>query len=174
MTPQESAFALRQQDPKSLVSPKDIENFRQQHKLTAIGLRGKVAATADFLSDKGYWHRSHINPETSELLHMVWFHPESLESFRKCSDAILFDCTFKTNQYNMPMINFVAPTGNNSTLHIGCGLLTGATQDVYEWALKALKDCLLEYRILHELRLVVLDREQVKNLVLIVINSNVS
>ena len=52
------------------------------------------------------------------------------------------------------MINFIA-------LNIGSGLLTGATQDVYEWALTALRDCLSDLDVLHELRLVVLDREQV-------------
>ena len=94
----------------------------------------------------------------------MWFHPQSLETFRKCPDAVLFDCTCKTNQQNIPMISFVAPTGNNSTPHIGCGLLTGATQQVYEWALNALKECLIEYNLFHELRLVVLDWEQVNNL----------
>lgn len=164
MTPQESAYALRQQDPKSLVNYRDIENFRQQNKLYTIGIQGKVTATLDYLKSNRYWHKYHVNPETSELLHLVWLHPQSLETFRKCPDVVLFDCTFKTNQYNIPMINFVAPTGNNSTLHIGCGLLTGATQQVYEWALNALKECLIEYNLLHELRLVVLGREQVNNL----------
>ena len=164
MTPRESACALRQQDPKSLVNYRNIENFWQQNQLHTIGIQGKVTATLDYLKINGYWHIYHVNPETSELLRLVWFHPQSLETFRKCPDAVLFDCTCKTNQQNIPMISFVAPTGNNSTPHIGCGLLTGATQQVYEWALNALKECLIEYNLFHELRLVVLDWEQVNNL----------
>ena len=159
LTPAESASTIWKRDKNNLITPKDISNIRLRHNMDRVGRAGKVQAAFSILKENNYWFR--YLEEEQTLRHLIWIHPKSIELFRKAPDVLLFDCTFKTNQYNLPLMNIVAPSGNNSTIHLGCALIDGAKQIDYEWVLNALKDCLREHGLLYELRVILVDREQV-------------
>ena len=79
LTPKQSALQLRQANPDSLITSRDVENVRQREKLGRLGNCGKVEATVNFLTQEAYWTKSDVEPETGELRHIVWFHPAALE-----------------------------------------------------------------------------------------------
>jgi hypothetical protein len=47
------------------------------------------------------------------------------------SDVILFDCTYKTNRYNRPVLNISVTTGLNTTIHAGVVLMCEGKESDY-------------------------------------------
>ncbi|KAK9740515.1 hypothetical protein RND81_03G041800 [Saponaria officinalis] len=58
-----------------------------------------------------HWHE--INPDTDELTHVFISHPEAVKLSRAYPHVILIDSTYKTNTYNMALVEVVSvtPTG---------------------------------------------------------------
>ena len=50
------------------------------------------------------------------------------------------DCTYKTNQFNMPLLNIMGSTRLNTSFFIGFAFLSGEMDEDYIWALNALKN----------------------------------
>jgi hypothetical protein len=55
-------------------------------------------------------------------------------------DFIIFDSTFRTNCYNMPMAHFVAMTANRRPYTLAVSFLNGESEQNYEWSLRRLQD----------------------------------
>ncbi|KAK9741256.1 hypothetical protein RND81_03G092600 [Saponaria officinalis] len=55
-----------------------------------------------------YWHE--INPETHELTHVFMSHPEAVKLFRAYPHVVLIDSIYKSNSYNMTLVEVVGVT----------------------------------------------------------------
>ena len=65
--------------------------------------------------------------------------PECLQNFSRCPNALLIDCTFKTNKYGMPLLNLVGSNGNNRTTHLGVVLMRRKNEASFCWVFNHLK-----------------------------------
>ncbi|CCE34608.1 uncharacterized protein CPUR_08542 [Claviceps purpurea 20.1] len=70
-----------------------------------------------------------------------------LPLLKPCYEVLLFDCTYKTNKFKMPLLNIVAASAMNSTIQVALCLMTSETQVDYEWALLQLRRLLCDARI---------------------------
>lgn len=61
---------------------------------------------------------------------------------------ILMKCIYKTNRFNMPLLNIIRTSGMNTTLHLAQYYLCGETQADYAWALQFLRRLLQQNEIL--------------------------
>jgi hypothetical protein len=147
LAPRESLTLLWNKYPGFNLTRQDIYNTVQTHQLTSVGKTGKTQAALDFLLERGYWVKTLMDSDNA-VQHMVWFNCTAIELFRRAPDAILFDATYKMNRYNLQLMNFVALSGNNTTIHLGCGILDGTSHVEYAWILQAMKECLAEYGLL--------------------------
>ena len=66
-------------------------------------------------------------------------HPDSLEILRKNHDCMLLDCTYKTNRYNLPLLNIVGCTSQGTTFQIAVMLLKGEKEEDYYHAMQTLR-----------------------------------
>src|SRR5436305_2646290 len=66
-------------------------------------------------------------------------HPRCFEAFKRCPDTLLLDCTFKTNKYNMPLLNLVTSDGNNRTIPLGVALLSAQDEASFYWVMTHLR-----------------------------------
>ena len=57
--------------------------------------------------------------------------------FKRFSTVLIKDCTYKTNRFNMPLLNLVGITNLNTTFEIGMAWLSGETESDYLWACNA-------------------------------------
>ena len=80
----------------------------------------------------------HLDDE-QHLDFLVIASPENLNNFAKCPDALLLDCTFKTNKYNMPLLNLLGSNGNNRTIHLGIALMRRQDDEAFSWVFYRLK-----------------------------------
>ena len=59
-------------------------------------------------------------------------------------EALIIDCTYKTNRYKLPLLDIVGQTNTNSTFHIGFGLLAAEDEFHYSWAIRSMRTLLGE------------------------------
>ncbi|KAK9689679.1 hypothetical protein RND81_09G074700 [Saponaria officinalis] len=85
---------------------------------------------------------SKINPDTHELTHVFMSHPEALKLFRAYPHVVLIDSIYKTNTYNMALVEVVGVTPTGSSFLIACVLLPFESEEVYTWLLRKLMDIL--------------------------------
>lgn len=52
------------------------------------------------------------------------------------------DCTYKTNEFEMPLLNVVGVTGMNTTIHLAHTFMAGQATADYEWRITQLKQVL--------------------------------
>jgi hypothetical protein len=83
------------------------------------------------------------------LTHLFLAHDEAIAIYRDNYDVILMDCTYRTNRFNMPLLNIVGVTGMNTTIHIAQVFLIGEEEPDYRWALQQLWNLQLRKGIPH-------------------------
>ncbi|KAK9672229.1 hypothetical protein RND81_12G086200 [Saponaria officinalis] len=87
-----------------------------------------------------HWHK--INPDTHELTHVFMSHPEAVKLFRAYPHVVLIDSTYKTNTYNMALVEVVGVTPTGSSFLIACVLIPSESEEGYTWLLRKLMDIL--------------------------------
>ena len=80
----------------------------------------------------------HLDDE-QHLDFLIMVAPDNLKYFATCPDALLLDCTFKTNKYNMPLLNLLGSNGNNRTIHLGIALMQKQDTEAFSWVFDNLK-----------------------------------
>ena len=68
-------------------------------------------------------------------------HPTAIKLWKANPDCLLLDCTYKTNRFNMPLLNICGVTGNNKTPQFALCFLSGEKEEDYQWALQQFKNC---------------------------------
>ena len=62
-------------------------------------------------------------------------HPRALEIFKQNLWIVLIDATYKTNKFNLLLVNICGITGNNQVIQLGLVFLLGEKQGDYQWAI---------------------------------------
>jgi hypothetical protein len=70
----------------------------------------------------------------------------------------MLDCIYKTNKFNMPLLNICTMTGSNKVVQVGLCFLASEKEGDYDWAMRILRKIMREYSIKQPLT-VVTDRE---------------
>ena len=87
---------------------------------------------------------------------LFFAHPRSLDLWRAFPHVVLMDATYKTNRYNMPLLEIVGVTSTNLTFCLAFVYMHNETESTYTWALNCLKStmdgCI-------DPRVIVMDRE---------------
>ncbi|KAK9756694.1 hypothetical protein RND81_01G115100 [Saponaria officinalis] len=87
-----------------------------------------------------HWHE--IYPDTHELTHVFMSHPEAVKLFRAYPLVVLIDSTYKTNTYNIALVDVVSVTPAGSSFLIACVLIPSESEEGYTWLLRKLMDIL--------------------------------
>ena len=70
----------------------------------------------------------------------------------------MLDATYKTNKFNMPLLNICAVTRNNLVIQVRLVFLSGEKKADYKWAIEQFKEVMAEIEI-DEPYAIVTDRE---------------
>src|SRR5262249_42862262 len=86
----------------------------------------------------GWWSR--FQTDADGRIRAVFFaHLESVAYFQAYPKVLLLDCTYKTNKYRMPLLDFVGVEASQRSFCVAFAFLTGETEEDYVWALEQLK-----------------------------------
>jgi hypothetical protein len=67
---------------------------------------------------------------------LMWTNGKSRMQYKQFGDAITFDTTYRTNQYDMPFGLFVGVNNNFQSIILGGVLLTNERTEPFEWVFK--------------------------------------
>ncbi|XP_015691387.1 protein FAR1-RELATED SEQUENCE 5-like [Oryza brachyantha] len=73
---------------------------------------------------------------------MFWSHASSQVEYLDFGDAVMFDTTYKTNMYEMPLVMFVGANHNMQSTLFGCALLRDEKIGSFEWLFETYKRCM--------------------------------
>ncbi|KAM4067429.1 MULE transposase [Hirsutella rhossiliensis] len=95
----------------------------------------------DFLYDRldksDFFHRDSRDPQ-GRLTGLFLAPRATFHRWRQHHDVLVLDCTYKTNRFNMPLLNICAATRDNKTFSIASIFLNGETESHYYWAISLL------------------------------------
>ncbi|XP_026450699.1 protein FAR1-RELATED SEQUENCE 5-like [Papaver somniferum] len=110
-----------------------------------------------FLFEEAKYSIAYEKNEEKEVEYLFIANPECVQ-LERCFHQILFMyCTYKTNKYNMPILNFVGKTSTKSTFTVVFCFLKDETKESYMWELKKMK---LLYQEGYTPRVLITDKEQ--------------
>jgi hypothetical protein len=66
-----------------------------------------------------------VLPASSRLDIFFFAHLASIKLLENHLDVLLIDCTYKTNRFNMPLLNICRATGNNMIPQLAVAFLNG-------------------------------------------------
>jgi hypothetical protein len=66
--------------------------------------------------------------EDLRLIELAFFYKKSLELLSQFPEAVVINGTYRTNRFELPMVNLVAPTSTNRTLYFGGAFMRETTE----------------------------------------------
>ncbi|ETP34347.1 hypothetical protein F442_17281 [Phytophthora nicotianae P10297] len=131
-------------DRGSLVIVKDIANTKRAVRRRDLASHTAIEALFVELQKHNFFHKWRFNPETSELTHLIWAHPDTTELFKLHHDVLVADCTYKTDKHRIPLLNIIVVTGANTVLHVAQCWLSGEKEEDFVWAFNMLRLFMIE------------------------------
>jgi histone-lysine N-methyltransferase SETD2 len=148
---------IKDYNPHSLVVPKDIANAIQKFKgATRVG-RTPMQQLEHALVKKGYVYHMRTNPDTNAVEEVFFVHPESYTMWRAFPHVLMIDATYKTNMYEMPLLQVVGVTSTLRTFVVCNAFLSKEREENFLWVLGHIKDMLEDCMLP---RVIVTDRDQ--------------
>ncbi|XP_074299128.1 uncharacterized protein LOC141630162 [Silene latifolia] len=135
------AFTLRFPDQPAPIF-KQIYNENARLSAKDMDMRNSVQYMLHLANEFNYLSEYMVEGEEKALTH-VWFaHPEGVEMLKAWPDVILIDSTYKTNKYDLILVQCVGVTPVRKSILIGYALIKRESSDGYIWVLRRLKSLL--------------------------------
>ncbi|XP_026435530.1 protein FAR1-RELATED SEQUENCE 5-like [Papaver somniferum] len=109
------------------------------------------------LGEKYNYSVFHNEDDDRQIKNLILSHPEFIRLARCSNQVFLMDCTYKTNKYEMPVLNIVGQTSTNSPFSVAFCFLENELEESYVWALEQVK---LFYVEGYTPKVIVTDKEQ--------------
>ncbi|CAI6087904.1 unnamed protein product [Clonostachys chloroleuca] len=121
------------------IFPRDISNLITQYHQRQLNGLSPLEYLYRRIKKDGFIFRDRYNPY-SRLTSLLIAPIAGLELLKLHPDVLLLDCTYKTNRFNMPLLNIYSITGTNKTFTVASVFLNNE-------ALSALLDIIESYDI---------------------------
>ena len=104
-------------NPYCSIAERDIYNQHQSAMRLRLNGKTRTQYLLDMLQSDEY-EKDYLKDTDNRLTHLFFAHDKVLQIFKANPDAILLDCTYKTNEFDLPLLNMVGVTGMNTTIHL--------------------------------------------------------
>ncbi|KAM4061452.1 MULE transposase [Hirsutella rhossiliensis] len=131
---------LSHEDPDLAgITGQHVRNAIASYRLQELTGRTPIQFLYDQLNTSDFFFRDTRDQEGR--LTGLFISPRSgIELWRQYANILLLDCTYKTNRFNMPLLNVCGSTAERKTFSVASIFLNGEAEPQYRWALQ----CLLE------------------------------
>lgn len=103
------------------------------------GLGTEIQQLLKLLDDDHYVSRYKSCEDEVTIQDIYWTRPDSIKLFKTFPIMLIFDSTYKTNKYRLPILKFVSVTSTKMTFSGGLAFLESKKEDNVTWALEACK-----------------------------------
>ena len=126
---------------------KDVTNLLAKHRREELAGRTPIQWLYDTLrSSTEYWWKEKRD-EAGRVQSLFLVPRTGIELIQLHPFILKFDCTYKTNRFNMPLLNICGASATKSAPSLGCCFLSSETKASYAWTLRQLCDLMQEEQI---------------------------
>lgn len=126
---------LIEKNEKVLIIAKDLYNLKAKSVEDELSGLSWVDCLLKNLQSGNYY--SNFQKDNVGRIDRLFFsHRISVGLIRQYGDVFLMDSTYKTNKFNMPLLNIVGITGCNTTFYAAFAFLRKEEESDYSWALE--------------------------------------
>ncbi|KAK9242958.1 hypothetical protein V1506DRAFT_545859 [Lipomyces tetrasporus] len=115
----ETVRTLRQLDPSTSVTRRDIHNLRADIKRKELAGLSPIQALLFQLDEDSDYISFNKRDENQRVIRLLFMHKSSIEMLRWHSQVLIMDSTYKTNWFRLPLFNIVGMTSTNRTFTVG-------------------------------------------------------
>lgn len=129
---------MRRNFPDMVMTEQDVWNFKKKQRKNLFEGR---TATQQFIHelqqdpDVEVVVKFRENERDGPIEGVFWAYKWSLAMWRDNNEVMSVDNTYKTNRFNLPLMQFNGVTGLHTTFNIGFALLKDEKTESFEWAL---------------------------------------
>ncbi|KAL2888806.1 putative Mutator-like element transposase [Ceratocystis lukuohia] len=123
----------------SLATRQDIYNRMADIRRDSRQGESPIHALTNQLDKEGFWSRVQYGSD-NHVTAIFFAHRDSLAYLRAYPEVLLLDCMYKTNKYNMPLLDMIGVDATSRSFCIAFAFLSGETEEDYTWALQQLKE----------------------------------
>jgi zinc finger SWIM domain-containing protein 3 len=119
---------------------RDLYNFCHRNKLQMLSVGDAQTIMNYLIAQKhrdAYFYFDHKRDGGGHMTGVLWCDFQSQMDYRAFGDVIVFDGTYKTNKYNLPLVPFLGVNHHKSTVLFACGIVTHEDTQSYVWLLRA-------------------------------------
>ena len=129
------------------VTSKDVINLLGKHRMEELAGRTPIRWLYDTLqSGNKFWWRERRD-EAGRVQSLFLVPRTSIELLQRHPFILKFDCTYKTNRFNMPLFNICGASASKAAPSLGCCFLSSETKTSYAWALRQLHELMQEEKM---------------------------
>ena len=125
--PQQIRTYLSNNSSNTLTTQRDIYNQITAARRDLRQGQGSIQALVDQLQQQGFWCRVQLDSE-NRLTAIFFAHPDSITYLASNPDILVLDCTYKTNRYNMPLLDMVGVDTYQRSFYIAFTFLASETE----------------------------------------------
>jgi hypothetical protein len=130
----------------SLATKQDYYNYISQLRRDIAYGQSNMLALSQQLQDSGFWSKIEVD-DHSRVTSVIFASPASLEYLRAYPDVMILDCTYKTNMFNMPLLDMVGIDARGRSFCIAFAFLSHEEEADYTWTLDQLQSITKEKHI---------------------------
>ena len=132
--PKQIETTLRQANPDTFVTGRDIRNERIKMRANELGGRSPIEALLDNLSTSE-WIFDVKRDSENHIQYLFFAHQKQVELLLANPDVLLMDCTYRTNKYRLPLLHILGCTSLQTFFSAGFCFLRTETEVDYHWAI---------------------------------------
>ncbi|XP_057443826.1 protein FAR1-RELATED SEQUENCE 5-like [Lotus japonicus] len=137
--PRQILAALKENNPGNLTTITQVYSCNKRFKKEERGPLTEMQHLMKKLVEANYVHFERQQADSSEIRDLFWAHPDAVRLFNTFPHVVIMDCTYKTNRYQIPLLEMVGLTSTGLTFSIAfCYIVREHTID-YVWALECMK-----------------------------------
>jgi len=130
---------------------RDLYNFCHRNKVDTVAA-GDAQTVISYLTecrsrDPDFFF-DYKTDEKGHLKGLLWCDTQSRLDYSAFGDVVVFDSTYKTNRYNMPLVPFVGVNQHGSTVLFACGVTSRETFEAYVWMLKTFTEAMAQKHLI--------------------------
>jgi hypothetical protein len=131
MTTRQIMTATQLQQPDSCITERDIYNLRAKVNQDFLKGRTPIQALLMELPTDGKWmFRYELDPDNHVTV-LFAMHRNSLALLKRYPWVISIDCTYKTNRFNMPLLDIVGFACTGASIYLGWAFVTNEREETY-------------------------------------------
>ncbi len=123
---------------ETLATQQDIYNEIKIIRKNQRQGRSSIETLVEHLEREGFWYRIDVDGD-NHLTRLFFAHPDSLLYLQQNFDILLLDCTYKTNKYDIKLLDMVKVDACQRSFCIAFAFLPREEEQDYLWALRHLR-----------------------------------